>query len=264
MTKQSRPVIGIVANVDYDAPNSQNIRREYLDAVCEAGGMPILIPLPDISLKEEYDGIAEQAIAIADGLLLPGGDDMNAMLYGAENMPYNGCFSEERDLFEIAIARRAAIARKPLLGICRGAQSLNVAMGGTLFQDVERENPGAQILMHRQKAPSHSAAHMITFAADSKIASLLLAPDEIAAGASGGMVSIGVNSFHHQAVREAAPGFTASAHSSDGIIEAIEPGGAAQLHPFTIGVQWHPERMRPRHAHALRLFGQFIAACRGD
>jgi putative glutamine amidotransferase len=255
------PIIGIGANVDDDAPGVQNIYESYVDAVYNAGCLPLIIPLPNILLKREYEALADRAAAMFDGLMLSGGNDVNAMLYGEENMPFNGSFSEERDLFETALAQCAARLRKPILGICRGVQMLNVAMGGTLFQDIERQNEGTRIFMHRQKAPSYSAVHSVTFSPDSEIAGILLEPDEITSGAP---LSVRVNSFHHQAVRDVAPGFTASAHSGDGIIEAIEPvRGNENTHPFTIGVQWHPERMWKHHRHAKRLFTRFAEACKG-
>ncbi|MDR1651568.1 MAG: gamma-glutamyl-gamma-aminobutyrate hydrolase family protein, partial [Synergistaceae bacterium] len=134
----------------------------------------------------------------------------------------------------------------------------------TLFQDIGRQNEGARVFMHYQKAPSYSAVHSVTFPPDSKIAGILLDPEEITDGGDGVHLSVSVNSFHHQAVRVVAPGFAASARSGDGIIEAIEPvPGNENAHPFTIGVQWHPERMWKHHRHAKRLFARFAEACKG-
>jgi putative glutamine amidotransferase len=139
-------------------------------------------------------------------------------------------------------------------------------MGGTLFQDIEKQNAGRAVFMHRQASPSYSPVHSVAFSRDSKIASCLLGPGELDEGPKGpesGLVSIRVNSFHHQAVKEVAPGFRASAHSGDGIVEAIEPADDGRgTHPFTLGVQWHPERMWKHHAHAKRLFSQFAEACK--
>ncbi|MDR1966126.1 MAG: gamma-glutamyl-gamma-aminobutyrate hydrolase family protein [Synergistaceae bacterium] len=260
------PVVGIGANVDDDSPGVQNIYSSYVEAVYNAGCVPMIIPLPDINLKHLYGPLAARALHNADGLLLSGGNDVDAAIYGEDNMPYNGSFSEERDRFELALAKCAARMKKPILGICRGVQLLNVAMGGTLFQDIGKQHRDGSVLMHSQKAASYSTVHKITFSRDSKIACILLAPEELDENADeGGFVSIGVNSFHHQAVKGVAPGFKASAHSSDGIIEAIEPDGTSiEMHPFTIGVQWHPERLWRHHAHAERLFRQYADACRAQ
>ncbi|MDR2779752.1 MAG: gamma-glutamyl-gamma-aminobutyrate hydrolase family protein [Synergistaceae bacterium] len=259
---EKHPIIGIGANVDCDAPGVQNIYESYVDAIYNAGCLPLIIPLPNILLKDEYGALAGRAVGAVDGIMLSGGDDVNAMLYGEENMPFNGSFSEERDLFETALARCAIDLRKPVLGICRGVQMLNVAMGGTLFQDIEKQNEGKRVFMHRQKAPSYSAVHSVEFSPGSRIAGILLEPGEIAGRGDGALLSVNVNSFHHQSVRGVAPGFIASARSVDGIIESIEPAPENDnAHPFTIGVQWHPERMWKHHHHAKRLFMQFAEAC---
>jgi putative glutamine amidotransferase len=259
------PIIGIGANVDVGEPGVQNIYESYVDAVYNAGCLPLIIPLPNILLKGEYEALAGRAAGAVDGLMLSGGDDVNAALYGEENMPFNGSFSEERDLFETALVRSAVKLGKPILGICRGAQILNVAMGGTLFQDIERQNEGTRVFMHYQKAPSYSAVHGVKFSPDSKIAGILLEPEEITGRGDGAPLSVSVNSFHHQAVRGVAPGFIASARSGDGIIEAIEPAAENEhTHSFTIGVQWHPERMWKHHRHAKRLFERFAEACGSD
>jgi putative glutamine amidotransferase len=200
-------------------------------------------------------------------LLLSGGDDVNALLYMEETYAFNGAFTEERDLFEIALCRCAVRHGKPVLGICRGIQSMNVALGGSLFQDIAAQHPDKRMLAHAQKAPTYSASHEVELARSSALARVLL--DD--AATSGDVALLPVNSFHHQAVNRVAPGFVAVAHARDGIIEAIEPAATTlpallataygQPHPFTIGVQWHPERMYLRHKHAERLFEGFAAAC---
>jgi putative glutamine amidotransferase len=117
--------------------------------------------------------------------------------------------------------------------------------------------------MHRQKAPSYSAAHNVKVKCGSRVASLLLEIDELEEKTNkskDGFVTVGVNSFHHQAVKDVAPGFSATAFAPDGIIEAIEPSASGDMHPFTLGVQWHPERMWKHHSHAERLFKQLAEA----
>jgi putative glutamine amidotransferase len=268
--------------------------------------------LPDLRLKGSYDALAGQVAGAVDGLLLSGGSDMDAALFGDRNYPFNGAFQEERDLFEIALAREAVSRGMPVLGICRGAQVLNVALGGTLYQDIHKQNEGRPLLMHYQKAPDYSCVHDVAVAAGSVLARALVPegaagdapaePDDAVAaqrvrgwiaeagaggptggpgglggGAGGGPaggapgpsppsdVTLRVNSFHHQAVRDVAPGMSASAWAPDGVVEAIEPapGGAWPGHPFTLGVQWHPERLWRHYRGAWRLFRAFALACQG-
>jgi putative glutamine amidotransferase len=263
----ARPAVAIIANVDYESPNVQNMNANYIDALYSAGVQPVIIPLPDITMRGGYDAIAEDVAGMFSGVVLAGGDDVDARLYGEENMPFNGSFSEERDLFEISMTIRTAAHRKPILAICRGIQILNVAMGGTLYQDITKqlEMEGEKAIMHAQKAPAHSAVHDVRVNAESTLAGILFERDEIGAGAErGGFVTVAANSFHHQAVKTPAPCFVASARTSDGVIEATEPRpGAGGVHPFTIGVQWHPERMWKKYEHAARVFLKFAEACRG-
>lgn len=244
------PIVGVTANIDDDKVGTQTIYSSYVDAIYHAGAIPLVLPIPDITLDDSYRAFAERMISGLDGLLLTGGDDVDAARYGEENFTFNGCFTEERDLFEIELCRAADAQNKPILGICRGAQLLNVAMGGTLFQDITRQNLQKTLLIHAQKSPSYSAVHDAFIEPGSHI-ERMLAP-------SGGKIR--VNSFHHQAVKDVAPGFIASAVASDGIIEAIEKK-SADAGGFVFGIQWHPERMWRRHEHARRLFAAFADAC---
>ncbi|MDR3076705.1 MAG: gamma-glutamyl-gamma-aminobutyrate hydrolase family protein [Synergistaceae bacterium] len=254
------PLVGISANIDYDKTSQQNIGENYVSAIYNAGGIPFVATVPDIGLKSSYSSIAMECARRIDGLLLSGGDDVDAQLYGEENFSFNGGFTEERDLFEIELCKSVASLKKPILGICRGIQLLNVAMGGTLFQDIHSQKDDKASLMHAQKAPPYSAVHAVKLARDSRMAGILLGPGE-SCGTEGDL-RVMVNSFHHQAVKDVAPAFKATGHASDGLVEAIEPREPDSfLHPFTMGVQWHPERMWKYHKHALNLFAKFIEAC---
>ena len=289
------PLIIVSADIDDGGGSRRHFLNDsYAAALYRAGGVPLITPAPDIRLRDSwlhgsYAELANAVIGAASGLLLSGGDDVNALLYGGENRPFNGVFTEERDCFEIELCRAAVRMKKPILGICRGIQLLNVALGGTLFQDIETEfaaataaadkkpdgaPAGTPVLMHRQKAPSWSAVHRVTLTSGS-LAERVLLGDRSGGGANSAGVApvIEVNSFHHQAVREPAPGLVVSACSCDGVIEAVEPigstaaldGGATpwgRPHPFTLGLQWHPERMDLHHEHARRLFAAFVEAAR--
>jgi putative glutamine amidotransferase len=256
--KAALPFIGVTANIDDNKIETQTINSSYVDAIYHTGSIPLILPVPDITLRDSYAKIAETMISSVSGLFLTGGDDVNALLYGEENFAFNGSFTEERDLFEIALCRTAAEQKKPILGVCRGIQMLNVAMGGTLFQDITKQNPKKTLLLHAQKAPSYTGAHDVALEQGSRIACLLSSPED-----GTDALKIRVNSFHHQAVKDAAPCFIVSATASDGIIEAIEPAApqSGEMHPFTIGVQWHPERMWRHHGHARRLFAAFAEVC---
>jgi putative glutamine amidotransferase len=167
------------------------------------------------------------ALEACDGLLLTGGVDVEPALYGEPRHPTVET-DEVRDAYELALAREALERNLPVLAICRGAQVLNVAAGGTLLQDIPSAIP--ESLTHQIERPKNSIAHEVQVEAGSCLARLLerrLNRDR----------TIAVNSRHHQSVKQAAPDFVVSATSPDGIIEAIEKPDA----PFCVGVQWHPE-----------------------
>lgn len=200
-----------------------------------AGGNPLLIPpLADSSLlREIFDTI--------HGLLLPGGADLQPSLYGAAPHPRLGEVDPNLDVTEMALARWAIEEERPVLGICRGQQSLNVAAGGTLYQDIPSELAG--VLAHRVNPRDH-LAHEITVEPDSRLADLL------------GATRLSVNSLHHQAVNDVAPGFVVVARAPDGVIEGLERPD----HPFAVAVQFHPEELVPGHEASERLLRRFIEA----
>ena len=187
---------------------------------------------------------AADALRGADGLLLTGGDDVDPALYGEIPHPTFDVAEPGRDAFEIDLIRRALDADLPVLAICRGLQVLNVALGGTLIQDIPSEpNP---LLPHDAEGPATTLAHTVTVAPGSCLAALV-GPDGVRA----------VNSRHHQAVRAPGRGLVVTAVAPDGIIEAAEVPAAR----VCVGVQWHPENF-----HATgdfdRLFEGFVEACR--
>lgn len=209
----------------------------YAAAVEAAGGIPVILPV----LAPEK---APEVLEHLQGLLLSGGVDLDPSHYGEDPLPGLGKVTPERDAFELALARRALAAGVPVLGICRGVQVLNVAAGGTLFQDLGSQLE--KVLKHRQEAPRWHESHAVRLDPSSRMAAIL------------GVTEARVNSFHHQAVRVVAPGLRAVAWAPDGVIEAVESvdGG------FALGVQWHPEEMWDRYPLHLKPFSALVEAAR--
>jgi len=202
----------------------QNRKMEdYLESVRRAGGEPV-----EVVVGGEAP---EQILARVDGLMLTGGGDVSPAKYGEPPHPSIEEAEPGRDDFELGLVALARTRGLPILAICRGVQVLNVACGGTLVQDIPSQVPGA--LEHKLEVPPHQAfelAHEIWIDKDTVLSRLMR---ERLSDAD----SCDVNSRHHQAVRELAPGFIASATAPDGVIEAIEDPAAV----FCVGVQWHPE-----------------------
>jgi putative glutamine amidotransferase len=183
-----------------------------------------------------------------DGLLLTGGGDVDPVFYGEDRHPLTDDAEPGRDEFEIDLARRAMSGGVPLLAICRGAQVLNVAAGGTLVQDIPSSVESE--LSHSVKEPKDLACHAISIVAGTKLSSVL-------GGQMAGACSCRVNSRHHQAVGRTGDGLVVSARAGDGVVEAIEQPDA----PFCIGVQWHPENFW-RSGEFTPLFEAFVRAAR--
>jgi putative glutamine amidotransferase len=175
--------------------------------------------------------VVGSALDGCDGLLLTGGEDIHPSWYGADPSPLLSPPSQERDLFELALFAVARQRELPILGICRGIQLINVAMGGTLFQDLPSERPGS--VDHSPVGARDSRSHPVRIQPGSRAAAALEA------------TSVMVNSVHHQAIKDLAPGLVASGWTNDGLIEAAESGVGAS---WILAVQWHPEEM-----HADRL-----------
>ena len=214
------PLIGITVHPE-TAPDRAVLDRllaTIIGSVERAGGLPVLIPL---QLEE---ATLAQLFGRLDGLLLSGGGDIDPARYGAARHPTVGGVDETRDRVELELARWAVRSAKPTFGICRGMQVLNVACGGTLYQDIS-EYQGAQRHTFYPGLPDDLLAHPVQIAEESRLARIV------------GRQQIEVNSLHHQACRELAPGFEIAAQAPDGLIEALE----VRDHPFALAVQWHPE-----------------------
>lgn len=237
-----KPVVGITTRHRVgDALASDGVAVTYIEALAQSGAAVVLLPnVPN-----------PDALRVLDGLLLTGGGDFAPTLFGAadEGTDWAG-YSPERDAAEM-LYLRALAPDVPVLGICRGMQAMAVAFGGSLVQDIPRSQPDA--LNHTQSEPREATTHTVQVDPTSRLAHIV------------GSGPLEVNSFHHQAVDRVPAGFRAVAHAPDGVIEAIEAaeGDRAGSSPgrFAIGVQWHPETLVGRHAHADRLFAAFVAAC---
>ena len=243
-TSTQKPLIGCTTYrkiVDQDPPlDIIGLMPSYIDAVVAAGGIPVMIPL----------GLsAENVLAIlqrVDGILLPGGGDIDPSEYALNGNGIGKSYSvdKDRDRVELLVAQTAVSTQKPLLAICRGIQVLNVALGGTLWEDIEAEKPDAMAHDNYRKMPRNHLAHTVNIAPDSCLAQLI------------GTQQTAVNSLHHQGIRDLAPNLTVSATADDGLIEAVEIPG----HPFTLGVQWHPENLIYDLPPMLSLFQGLINA----
>lgn len=232
------PLIGITQHPDDDADRAS---LDYLlalivEGVERAGGAPVLIPL---NLRAKTLRALYRRL---NGVLFSGGGDMQPELYGATQHATLGGVSAERDRAEMSLMRWSVDEAKPFFGICRGAQVMNVTLGGTLYRDIS-EHIGAHQHTYAGEAAYTLRPHTIQVEEESKLARLL------------GQPIVTVNSLHHQAVREVAPGVAVSARSADGLVEAIE----LPQHPFALAVQWHPECLLDA-PEMFGLFKAFVAA----
>lgn len=232
-----RPLIGITGDYNIDN-NSISLNSEYYWAIYKAGGQPLIIPYIDVEDADYF-------VSVFDGIMFTGGNDIDPVFYGEAPHPKLGKINPVRDEFELKLCRLALENDKPVLGICRGVQVMNVAMGGTLYQDLGAQLQSDTPIKHWQSAPGRYGTHEVKLAAGSRINRIMEKE------------CISVNSFHHQAVKEVAGAFRAAGWSRDGVIEVIE----SDKYPFAVGVQWHPERMFNHEQTMLLLFKNFVEAC---
>jgi putative glutamine amidotransferase len=212
---------------------------DYVESVAGAGGTPVVLP-PAVGVR-----LAEALLDKLDGLLLSGGSDLDPTYYGEGPIPELGVTVPWWDAFDMALLRLALRRRIPIFGICRGMQLLNVALGGTLRQDL-RSQLGADILRHRQEAPKRQPTHEVEILDGSYLV-------EIA-----DRRTVEVNSYHHQGIKGLAEALTVTARSSDGVIEAVESRDFSER--WLIGVQWHPEGMRDTNLAQRNLFEAHVGA----
>jgi len=228
-----RPVIGLTHSLHLDE-DTLHLPTSYVQSVIAAGGTPLVLPATrDVSVIHQY-------LNIVDGVLFAGGDDVNPLHYGENTLRQCGDICPPRDEYEMALCREAVGRRIPVLGICRGIQLINVALGGTLYQDLPSQKSDS--IAHSQKQKSQYASHAVSISDGSRLHRIF---------SSGSLM---VNTFHHQAVKQPADRLTVTAKAPDGVIEAVEMSD----HPFFLAVQWHPERMQEH----MNLFRAFVEACR--
>ena len=246
--RSGRPVVGIptqtlqsLGGVSSEIPPSWVMSQRYIVTLTNAGAIPWLIPLVD---DDTLRGVYEEL----DAVFLPGGADIDPRSYGAVPHPRCDRTDRERDRVEVALAKWALEDDKPVLGVCRGMQLINIAAGGTLYQDIAEEFPGA--IKHDyfpyggQTFARDFLAHDVNVAEGTRLAQLV------------GAGPLRVNSMHHQGVRELGQGLVVTASAPDGLIEAIEGDGDRYL----VAVQWHPEALTDHDARTRGLFTDFIGA----
>ncbi len=248
MSSVSRPVIGLTTQTLHSIdgippalPSSWVMNQRYFVAAAMVGAVPWMIPLFDddlMTLREIYERL--------DGLLIPGGVDIDPRQYGEEIRPECGNLDPARDRVELQLVRWAVEDGKPVLGLCRGLQVINVACGGSLWQDLASQNPEFHKHDYFPTAGYQRdyMAHTVAVEPDSLLHSLLET------------TVADVNSMHHQGIRTPGKGLRVSATAPDGLIEAMEGTGEA----FLLGVQWHPEVFEMADPRTRHLFGGFIQA----
>lgn len=239
-----RPVIGITCSrsvegrwSDYSLGHYMEFAYDaYSQAVLNCGGAPLLVPI-----SQNRHSLSAVCRTL-DGVILSGGPDINPRFYGSE--PHHGLkdVDEAQDEMEIELTRQALTAGVPILGICRGLQVLNVAMGGNLYQDIPQQVAAA--INHCPRADRSIATHNVQIESGTRLHAILKRR------------ALWVNSKHHQAVKEPAPGLVVSAVASDGIVEALED----PRQRFVLAIQWHPEGMWHKDLSAKRLFKALITA----
>jgi len=238
------PLIGVVSNMlvvesnPFPGLERSYVNHEYISAVEAAGAVPIMLPI--VTARETI----RRQIQAVDAILLTGGYDPSPLLYGENPNRRIEFIFPEVDTYQLETIRIADELGKPMLGICRGIQMLNIAFGGTLYQDLSLI-PNSYI-QHFQKSRRDAQGHQVHPVKDTLLAAIF--PETV----------ILTNSFHHLALRDLAPGFTVNAYAPDGVIEGFERSEGTPV----LAVQWHPEMMYKKHPEMLNIFTRFVELVR--
>ena len=231
-----KPIIGLLAEVEDTCYSG--VRNAYVSAIECAGGLPLLIPyVTDGATISEY-------VSLSDGIFFTGGADIDPSIYGEMPSPNLGKLQKRRDELEMRIFAEAIKTRVPILGICRGMQMINVALGGTLFQDIPTEYDTP--IKHKQIEGDFEPSHSVNITVGTPLAAII------------GCEKMCANSFHHQALKRVGEGLCVMAHADDGMIEAVY----LEDHPYLLAYQWHPERLFDRDGFNYAIFRDFIEACK--
>lgn len=233
-----RPRIAIPADTLTEATNIINERnaafapRPLIEAIVKSGGLPVILPSVDPKLAGDY-------LDLFDGVIFTGGTDVDPTFFNEEPHQELGPTYRKRDLFEIALVKQAVRANKAIMGICRGMQLINIALGGSIYQDLS-EDP-RKTLKHAQAAPGNLPSHHVNVEKNSRIFKLVGARPY-------------VNSRHHQALHEVAPSLRVTATADDMVPEAVESIASDRI----LAVQWHPENMFKHYKYSQKLFADLI------
>lgn len=247
MTAASLPLVGVTADVvEPDGKRAGGfgeptlfLAERYCRAVQAAGAIPLILPA-SISAKAIH-----RLLDRLDGVVISGGNfDIHPSYFGEKPIRQLGAIKSERTEFELELTDAALKKDLPVLGICGGAQAINVALGGSLYQDIAAQLPHAS--EHQQSAKKHIGGHRIQVRPGTRLHAILRTQ------------SLEVNTTHHQAVKKLGRHLIVDAIAGDGVIEGIE----STRHRFVLGVQWHPEALAPRRPVQRRIFAAFVTACR--
>lgn len=232
---KNRAVIGILAGVDEEL--SLSLLRHYVSCIETVNAFPLIIPYI------ENESILDDVLAMCDGIMLTGGADVSPETYNEAKKDYCGNVCKTRDEYELLIFEKALYSFKPILAICRGAQLVNVALGGTLYQDIQVEYQNA--ICHLQTEPKFTHSHTVTVLDNTPLFELL------------NQSNIKANSFHHQCVKELGRLLEPMALAQDGIIEAFYMPSYRYLRAY----QWHPERLYEIDENQFKIFLDFANEC---
>jgi putative glutamine amidotransferase len=241
MMRRSSPVIGVTADLEHSPEREPRffLLQRYLHPLTDSGATALILP------PTARTASVRKALSLLDGLVITGGNfDIHPSYYGEKPIAELGVMKNQRTEFELEIGAAALRKDLPVLGLCGGEQALNVALGGSLYQDIATQVPAA--LSHEQSEKKHSGGHYVDIVPQTRLYTIVQRG------------RIEVNTSHHQAVKQLGQGLIIDAVADDGVIEGIE----SKRHRFVLGVQWHPEALAAKRQAHRRIFSAFLAACK--